>query len=66
MTVLMVVVAVVVALALGFEFREWRRPGSSGARPEGPNEMRQHIEHDTELRHSWRSGYGRGDNLRSH
>jgi hypothetical protein len=59
MTILIVVVAVVLVLALWFELRELRRPRSSGSRPEGPDEMRQHIEHDAELGHSWRSGYRR-------
>ena len=63
---MIVVVLVVVALALVLEFREWRRPRSPGARTEGPDEMRQHIEHDAELGHSWRSGYRRDVNRRQH
>jgi hypothetical protein len=57
-TILIVVVVVVVALALWLELREWRRPRARGG-VEGPDEMRQHIEHDAELGHSWRSGYRR-------
>ena len=63
MTVLIVAVVVVLALTLWLEFRAWHQPRNSGAKPEGPDELRLHIEHD-HLGTSFRSGYRRGDNNR--
>ena len=63
MTILIVVVAVVLALALWLELREWRRPRSSDSKSEGPDEMRHRFEHD-HLGTSFRGGYRRGDNNR--